>query len=117
MDTNNDLSRPVATTPDSDFTLTIEEALDRYAKAGHPRTPRSVQRTCAIGHLDARLIETPFGQKWLITPDSVSKHIAYIEEGTPTGRDLSRKVATSGDTVAFEVSTPNAEPSSDDMGR
>jgi hypothetical protein len=30
----DDQSRPVATTPDSDFTLTIEEAVERYARAG-----------------------------------------------------------------------------------
>ena len=92
----DDLSRPVATTPDSDFTLTIEEALERYAKAGLPRTPRSIQRYCAKGHLDCRLIETQFGEKYLIAPQSVDKHIAYIEEVRPvaTGRDLPRQVAT-----------------------
>jgi len=90
-----DQSRPVATSPDSDFTLSIDEALDRYTKAGHPRTPRSVQRYCAKGHLECRLIETGFGEKYLITSDSVDKHIAYIDEVTPaTGRDQSRPVET-----------------------
>lgn len=91
-----DQSRPVATRPDSDYTLSIDEALERYARAGHPRTPRSVQRYCAKGHLLCRLVETGFGEKYLIEPDSVDKHIAYIEEVTPaTGRDTSRHVATS----------------------
>src|SRR6202521_1061028 len=96
---SNDLSRPVATTPDSEFTLSIDEALQRYTDAGLPRTPRSIQRYCALGHLEARRIDTPFGQKWLITTSSVDRHIAYIREVTPpTGRDLSRPVATSDDT-------------------
>jgi hypothetical protein len=88
-----DLSRPVATSPDSDFTLTIDEALERYARAGLPRTPRSVQRYCAKGHLDCRRIETAFGEKYLISPASVDKHIAYIEEVRPvaTGRDMPRQ--------------------------
>jgi hypothetical protein len=30
-----------------------------------PRTPRSVQRYCAKGHLDCRRIETPSGEKYL----------------------------------------------------
>jgi len=34
---NPDPPRPVAASPDSDFTLTIEEALERYAQAGLPR--------------------------------------------------------------------------------
>jgi len=90
----NDLSRPVAATPDSEYTLTIDEALQRYEHAGHPRTARSVQRYCALGHLDCRRMETPFGEKYLISPTSVAKHIAYIEEVRPTatGRDRSRQV-------------------------
>jgi hypothetical protein len=92
----DDPSRLVATKHDSEFTLSIDEALERYAKAGHPRTPRSIQRYCAKGHLQCRLIETGFGEKYLITPDSLAKHLAYIEEVTPaTGRDKSRRVATS----------------------
>jgi hypothetical protein len=93
---NDDTSRLVATSPDNDFILSIEEAVERYAHAGLPRTPRSVQRYCAKGHLECRRIETPFGEKYLITPASVAKHIAYIEEVRPdaTGRDLSRQVAT-----------------------
>jgi hypothetical protein len=92
----DDQSRPVATSPDSEFTLTIDDALERYARAGLPRTPRSVQRYCAKGHLDCRRIETQFGEKYLISPASVDKHIAYIEEVRPvaTGRDVPRQVAT-----------------------
>lgn len=91
-----DQSRLVATSPDSEFTLTIDEALERYSRAGLPRTPRSIQRYCAKGHLDCRRIETAFGEKYLISPASVDKHIAYIEEVRPvaTGRDLPRQVAT-----------------------
>ena len=92
----DDPSRHVATSPDSDFTLNIDEALGRYAHAGLPRTPRSIQRYCAKGHLECRLIETPFGEKYLISPASVDKHIAYIEEVRPaaSSRDLPRHVAT-----------------------
>jgi hypothetical protein len=108
--------RPVATSSDNDFTFTIDEALERYAHAGLPRTPRSIQRYCAKGHLDCRCIETQFGEKYLISPSSIDKHIAYIEEvrpprhaatdvaakdshdeprkETPTSPDLSRQVAT-----------------------
>lgn len=92
----DDTSRLVATRDDSEFTLSIDEALAHYAKAGHPRTPRSIQRYCAKGHLECRLIETSFGEKYLITPESVDKHIAYIDEVTPaTSRGLSGHVATS----------------------
>ena len=92
----DDLPRHAATINDSEYSLSIEDALERYDHAGHPRTARSVQRYCAKGHLDSRRIETPFGEKYLITPASVAKHIAYIEEVRPTatGRDESRPVVT-----------------------
>lgn len=115
----NDQSRLVATSPDSDFTLTIDEALERYGRAGLPRTPRSVQRYCAKGHLDCRRIETAFGEKYLISPASVEKHIAYIEEVRPvaTSRDLSRHVATS-DAAELSHDEPRHEaPTSDDRSR
>src|ERR1700675_2924349 len=91
----DDLSRPVATTPDSDFTLSIDDALERYARAGLPRTPRSIQRYCAKAHLDCRRMETPFREKYMISPASVAKHIAYIEEVRPVAarRGVSRQVA------------------------
>src|ERR1700722_18836168 len=102
----DDLSRQVATSDDSDFTLTIDEALERYARAGLPRTPRSIQRYCAKGHLQCRLIETEFGEKYLIAPTSVDKHIAYIEEVrlSATSPDLSRHDATVRDVWDLDAS-------------
>jgi hypothetical protein len=94
-----DTARPVATEPDTDYVLTIEQVADRYAKAGHPRTIRSLQRYCAKGHLDSKRKETPFGGEiYLVTPQSVARHIAQIEElqttdVVATGPDPSRHVA------------------------
>lgn len=92
----DDLSRLVATTDDSEYSLSVDEAAERYDHAGHPRTIRAIQRYCAKGDLDCRRMETQFGVKYVITPTSVAKHIAYIEEVRPvtTGRDQSRQDAT-----------------------
>ncbi|MGA9546406.1 MAG: hypothetical protein WBS14_01810, partial [Rhodomicrobium sp.] len=49
-----DTSRQDATDNDTDFSLSLEEVSERYERAGHPRTLRSLQRYCASGHLDAR---------------------------------------------------------------
>ncbi len=116
---NDDLPRQVATSPDSDFTFTIDDALERYAHAGLPRTPRSVQRYCAKGHLDCRRIETQFGEKYLISPKSIDKHIAYIEEVRPvtTGRDVPRPVATD---IAVQVTRQQPQqdaPTATDVSR
>lgn len=98
--TTDDPSRHAATSPDQ-YSLTIEEAATRYEHAGHPRTLRSIQRYCAKGHLDCLRQETPFGEKYLITPESVARHIAQIAELAATGPDMPRPVASP---VAAEIS-------------
>jgi len=114
----DDQSRHVVTSPDSDFKLTIDQALDRYASAGLPRTPRSVQRYCAKGHLQCRFIETEFGAKYLISPESVEKHIAYIKEVTPaTSRGMSRHVAADAAPENSVNSEPRQAASSRDLSR
>lgn len=94
-----DTPRPVATAGDNDFTLSIEQVSERYAGAGHPRTIRTLQRYCASGHLDAQKISTTLGDKYLVTPLSVARHIGQIQElsaldNVATGRDQPRHVAT-----------------------
>lgn len=88
----DDASRQAATSPDQ-YSLSIEEAAVRYEHAGHPRTLRSIQRYCAKGHLDCLRQETPFGEKYLITPELVARHIAQIAELAATGPDMPRPVA------------------------
>lgn len=103
--TDPDLPRQDATSPDQ-YTLTIEDALVRYEHAGHPRTVRSIQRYCAKGHLDCLRQETTFGDKYMITPESVARHIAQIAElASATSRDLPRQDAA-------EPTRPVAAPAS-----
>jgi hypothetical protein len=53
-----DESRLIATDLANDYTLALEEVSERYAKSGHPRTIRSLQRYCAVGHLDCQKVAT-----------------------------------------------------------
>jgi hypothetical protein len=95
-----DQPRQAATSPDQ-YTLTIEDAAVRYEHAGHPRTIRTIQRYCAKGHLDCLRQETAFGDKYLITPESVARHIAQIAElASTTSPGLSRQNAAEGRYVA-----------------
>src|SRR3954451_14399775 len=90
----DDQPRPAATSPD-DYTLTIEDAVALYERAGLPGTPHTIQRYCGSGHLDCRRVEIPYGEKYLITAASIAKLIAYIEETLQAlaGRGLPRPVA------------------------
>ncbi len=74
----DDQARPFANGSEHEFTLTIEEAADRYAAAGHPRTIRAIQKYCARGDLECQKAETAFGQRYLITAASIARHIAQI---------------------------------------
>lgn len=112
-----DPSRPAATSPDA-YSLSIEEAAARYEHAGHPRTLRSIQRYCARGHLDCLRQETPFGEKYLITPESVARHIAQIAElAAATGRDAARPAATPVVEQEPQQIAPTAAATSPDASR
>ena len=111
------MSRQGATSPDQ-YTLTIEDAAIRYEHAGHPRTSRTIQRYCAKGHLDSLRQETPFGEKYLITPESVARHIAQIEElASTTSRDMSRPAATDVAPQESQQTKSNEAPTGPDMSR
>ena len=91
------MSRQVATNTDTNYSLSIDDAAQLYARAGHPRTTRSIQRYCANGHLEAIKMATTLGDKYFINADSVARHISQIEElisldQRAASRDLSRPV-------------------------
>src|ERR1700757_2371889 len=89
--------RQAAASPDTEYSLSIEDAAALYERAGLPRTLRTIQRYCAKGHLDSHRVETAYGEKYLTPPAPVLKHIAYIEEvrQATAGRDEPRPVAAS----------------------
>ena len=108
-----DQSRQDAASIDK-YSLTIEAALVRYEHAGHPRTARSIQRYCAQKHLDCLRQETPFGEKYLITPASVARHISQIAElAQATRRDLSRHDASFQSNIYNTDGYRQEAPSSD----
>ncbi len=112
-----DQPRPVATSPDQ-YSLTIEEAATRYEYAGHPRTIRSIQRYCAKGHLDCLRQETTFGEKFMITPESVARHIAQIDElASVTRRDEPRPDATTVAAPTMAIAEQQPAATQDDLPR
>src|SRR5437870_5294990 len=66
--------------PDHQYSLSIEATAELYAQSGHPRTIRAVQKYCALSKLDCHKVETETGEKYLVAPYSVERHIAYINE-------------------------------------
>ena len=66
--------------PDHQYSLSIEQTAELYAQAGYPRTIRAVQKYCALSKLDCHKVDTDTGEKYLVAPYSVARHIAYIKE-------------------------------------
>ncbi|HEY1244052.1 MAG TPA: hypothetical protein VGF29_04390 [Hyphomicrobiaceae bacterium] len=62
--TSPDRSRRVATGSDTDYTLSLDEVSERYARAGHPRTLRTLQRYCVSGHLGAQKVAYSATSTW-----------------------------------------------------
>jgi hypothetical protein len=74
-------TRPGAPLDLNEYTISIDAAAALYARAGHPRTIRRIQKYCARGDLDCMKVETTFGEKYIITRSSIDRHIAQIEDG------------------------------------
>ena len=105
-------ARSGAPSPENEYVLTIDEVAELYANAGFPRPIRRLQKYCARGDLDCRKVETLSGEKYLITPISVERHIALIAQtqGAP-GRDPARPDAAPGaEQESHENATVEATP-------
>jgi hypothetical protein len=78
--------------PDRQYSLSVEQAAELYAQAGHARTIRAIQKYCALSKLDCHKVETETGEKYLVAPYSVTRHITYINEvrTVATSRDQTR---------------------------
>jgi hypothetical protein len=88
-------SRLAATTDEHGYLLSVEEAADRYAAAGHPRTIRAIQKYCRRGDLESQKVETTYGERYLITPASIDRHIAMIiERAQASGHEQPRPAVT-----------------------
>jgi hypothetical protein len=107
-----------ATASRDEHSLTIADVAARYEAAGFPRTIRTLQRYCAKGHLDSVRQETPFGEQFLITPASVTRHIAQIAEfAAAIGRDEPRPAATQAAAQSIALSKGIGPATPDDTPR
>jgi len=97
------MSRPVETDHNTArYSLTAEDASLQFARANIPRSPRTVMRYCASGHLDCVKIETEKNERYLISPESVARRIQEL---------LSADVSRHDETRSEE---PDTQPGRDD---
>ena len=58
--------------PDHQYSLSVEQAAELYAAAGHSRTVRAIQKYCALTKLDCHKVETETGEKYLVVSAGLS---------------------------------------------
>ena len=105
--------------PDQEYSLSIDQAAELYAQAGHPRTIRAIQKYCALSKLDCHKVETETGEKYLIAPYSVTRHIVYINEVrmVANGRDNPRTDANVRELENKDERMPNQLANDNEQSR
>jgi hypothetical protein len=110
-------ARPAAPT-DAPPSLTVEEAAQRYEHAGVPRTIRRIQKYCARGDLACQKVETEFGERYVISSESIDRHIAQICDAlAAAGRAPARPSAPERALQTPEIPTTNPAASPDAQPR
>src|SRR5665213_1428820 len=127
MNKITDRTSPVTTGQDrpesgTQFTLSVVQASDLYAKLGHPRNPRSVRRFCQQKTLNFIETDTLFFTKaYLIDPQSVERHVQEIAEirgteepvmtglGRPEPADDQPAIATNSKSIQADISADNSK--------
>ena len=74
--TNPGVARPAPTR----FSLTLDDVSHLFEEAGLPRNPRTLQRYCAAGRLDAIKEETVTGLAYFVDPASVERAIKQLAQ-------------------------------------
>jgi len=90
-------------------TLTIDDVILMYEVAGFPRPRRRIQKYCARGDLECLKVETQSGEKYLITPASVERHIALIQQTDAARRGQARPDAPERPQIQNHVLTEKNE--------
>ena len=93
--------------------LTIKQASTLFAHHGVPRSIRTVQRFCDVGHLDCVRINTDKGESYFIDPLSIERYaeeLKQLKNISSLGVDASRHDATERDTPRYDTTREMPSP-------
>lgn len=86
--------------------LSLDQVGNIYAERGFPRSQRSLQRFCASGHLDCTKVATTTGDRYLVAPYSVDRHLTQLAQ-------LAATEAATRPAVSRQFATPVALQNAD----
>lgn len=96
----------------SRYPLSVEQASELFVAAGTPRSPRTIMRYCAAGHLDSIKVDTDHGEKYLISSDSIDRRIEELRQQIATSRHVATRRDESGhDSSGRDSDEPPGEES------
>lgn len=85
----------------ADYALSVEATSALFSRAGVPRSPRTVMRYCANGHLDCQKVDTERNEKYLVSRESVDRKIQELPQAISM---LTRPDASDRDTAGHDSS-------------
>jgi hypothetical protein len=90
------------------YTLTVEAASALFSKADVPRSKRTVQRYCELGHLDCLKVETMRSEKYLVSEESVQNRIKELQQLVATGQSETMHDMSSHDASLHDTARSDA---------
>lgn len=93
------------------FALSVEQASELFVAAGTPRSPRTIIRYCARGHLDCIKVDTEQNEKYLITRESVDRRIEEIRQVARSSQVSTRRDESRHDAPRHDGDEPPEERS------
>jgi hypothetical protein len=57
-----------ARSPDHQYSLSVEQTAELFARGSLPLTIRAIQKYCAFSKLDCHKVDTDTGEKYLVAP-------------------------------------------------
>lgn len=96
----------------ADHSLSVDQASQRFADAGVPRSVRTVQRYCQVGYLNCISIQGEIGARYLVSEASLRDRITELQQvqtilgasANAPGRDTARQNAPQRDEARHDAS-------------
>ena len=82
-----------------EYSVDIDQARQRFADAGIPRSNETIARYCRKGGLQGVKIDTDLNEKWLITPESIDTKITELKSVVITRHNPKEHVVTGNSTI------------------
>lgn len=93
--------------PTPEYSVDIDEAVQRFSNAGMPRSAETLSRYCRKGSLRGIKIDTDLNEKWLIAPESIEIKIGELKSRVITRHSTISPVQTKNNPIQSDIESNN----------